>query len=141
LRADFYHLSRTPLEKALPGIAERVLAGGERLIIVARDEAVLARLDEQLWTYRPESFLPHGRSGDQPVLLSETSAVQSGYANIALVDGHWDEAALGFGRAFYFFDETSLDNARAAWRSLVAQSDVERRYWKQDENGRWVEGP
>jgi DNA polymerase III subunit chi len=140
LRADFYYLTRVPLEKALPGIAERVLANGERLIIVAEDEKVLTRIDALLWSYKPESFLPHGRDGDQPILLSAATGGTSAQ-NIALIDGKWSDSALGFARAFYFFDSQSIEAARSAWRGLADNIEVERHYWKQDDAGRWVEGP
>jgi DNA polymerase III subunit chi len=140
LRADFYHLTRVPLEKALPSIAERVLANGERLAIVTDDEKLLTRIDALLWSYKPESFLPHGRNGDQPILLT-SKADASDAQNIALIDGQWRDSALNYGRAFYFFDSQTIDGARTAWRGLADKSEVERHYWKQDDAGRWVEGP
>lgn len=140
LRADFYYLTRTPLEKALPGIAERVRASGEKLLIIAEEAELLDRLDQLLWTYRADSFLPHGKEGDQPILLAQTLNAAAGYPNIAYVDGIWRDAPEGVARVFYFFDEGALDVARTAWRGL-AGTPVERRYWKQEESGRWVEGP
>lgn len=140
LRADFYHLTRVPLEKALPSIAERVLAEGERLVIVTEDEKLLTRIDALLWSYKPESFLPHGREGNQPILLTADEDGANAN-NIALIDGHWRDTALRFGRAFYFFDSQTIDGARTAWRALADKSEVERHYWKQDDAGRWVEGP
>ena len=140
MRADFYHLTRVPLEKALPGIAERVLANGERLMIVAEDEKLLTRIDALLWSYKPESFLPHGREGEQPILL-KADVDGSPAQNIALIDGEWRDAALNFARAFYFFDTQTIDAARSAWRGLAERSEVERHYWKQDDAGKWVEGP
>lgn len=140
MKADFYYLTRTPLDRALPAIAERVLASGSRLAIVADDPDLLDRLDRHLWTYRAESFLPHGQEGDQPVLLVNSEALPASYANIALVDGVWRDPPEGTARVFYFFDGDALDQARDAWRALAA-TEVERRYWKQDEDGRWVEGP
>lgn len=142
---DFYHLARSPLERVLPRICERLLEGGERLLIVA-GPTQLATLDEQLWTYAPEAFLPHGRSEDvgpdkQPILLSERLEALNGAANVAIADGVWREEALAFARAFYFFDGTHLEAARSAWRSLKGRSEVEPRYWKQDEQGKWVQGP
>ena len=139
---DFYHLARSPIERVLPSICERVVAGGERLLIVARDD-LLASLDELLWTYAPTSFLPHGRSEAerQPILLSPETAAPNGATNIALADGEWREEALAFARAFYFFDATHLDAGRAAWRALKEKAEVEPRYWKQDERGKWVQGP
>ena len=141
LRADFYHLTRVPIEKALPSIAERVFANGERLVIVAEDERLLDRLDRLLWSYKPESFLPHGRQGDQKILLVTTLTEAVEAQNIVLADGIWRQAALDFRRAFYFFDSQTIEGARAAWRGLVDHFEVERHYWKQDDAGRWVEGP
>jgi DNA polymerase III subunit chi len=138
---DFYHLTASPLERVLPSIAEKVLAGGGRLLVVAEADR-LARLDEQLWSYAKDSFLPHGRERpeSQPVLLSDSPEAANGATNVALADGRWRDEALGFERAFYFFDSESREGAREAWRSLKGREGVEARYWKQ-EGGRWVQGP
>jgi len=139
---DFYHLSASPLEKVLPAICERVLASGERLLVVA-EEGLIPSLDEQLWTYAKDSFLPHGtgKAETQPILLSSEPAAANGTTHIALADGHWRDEALGFARTFYFFDAGRLDEARAAWRALKGNAEAEPRYWKQDERGKWVQGP
>lgn len=139
---DFYHLAVSPLERVLPSISEKVVAGGGRLLVVAGAE-LLARLDEQLWTYAKDSFLAHGRGrgASQPVFLSTGTDAENGAANIALADGIWRDEALGFERAFYFFDNDGRDGARDAWRALKSKPGVEARYWKQDERGKWVQGP
>lgn len=145
MQVDFYHLERSPLERVLPSICEKVLAAGERLLIVAEPD-LLGRIDGQLWDYAPESFLPHGTgegaaADRQPILLSSQTEPVNGAANIAIADGQWREEALGFGRAFFFFDSDALDGARACWRGLKDRPEIERRYWKQDERGKWLQGP
>ena len=141
MQVDFYHLAATPLERALPSIAARVVAGGGRLLIVSADHAQRAAVDRSLWTYSPESFLPHGQTGeddaDQPVLISSVPAPTNAARNIALIDGEWRDAALEFDRAFHFFDAEGIERARAAWKALAERADVERRYWKQDVSGKW----
>ena len=142
MQVDFYHLAAHPLERVLPRIAERVLAGGGRLLIVAGDEALADSLDLGLWTYSPDSFLPHGRAGgegeaDEPILISATATAANGARHIALADGIWREEALAFDRAFHFFDAGTVAAARAAWRTLDKRDGVEPRYWAQDEAGRW----
>jgi DNA polymerase-3 subunit chi len=139
---DFYHLGASPLERVLPAIGEKVLASGERLLVVA-EEGLLARLDEQLWTYAREAFLPHGRdrAETQPILLSAQPRPVNGATNLALADGVWREEALGFARTFYLFDGGRLDEARGLWRTLKGRDEAELRYWKQDERGKWVPGP
>ena len=47
------------------------------------------------------------------------------------------EAALGYDRAFYLFDNATLEGARLAWKLLSGREGVERRYWSQDDEGRW----
>ena len=142
---DFYHLSSTPLDRVLPQICEKILAGGERLLVVG-DAPLLERLDTLLWNHAPDTFLPHGRSGgpradSQPILLSETVDAANQANNIAIADGLWRDEALTFGRTFYFFDAANLEEARSSWRALKDRAGVERRYWKQDERGKWVQGP
>lgn len=142
---DFYHLTASPLERVLPQICEKILGGGERLLVVA-EAGLLDRLDGQLWGYDRDAFLPHGRRGGpapeaQPILLSSTVEPLNGATNIALADGEWRDEALAFARAFYFFDQGHLDAARASWRALKDRAEVEMRYWKQDERGKWVQGP
>jgi DNA polymerase-3 subunit chi len=124
-------------------VAERLLAENQRLLIVASDEAQLARLDRLLWDQGPTSFLPHGLAGGaddarQPILLSTTPDAPNLARSILIADGEWREAALAFDRAFYLFDEATLEGARLAWKLLAGREGVERRYWAQ-EDGRWVQ--
>jgi DNA polymerase-3 subunit chi len=142
---DFYHLAASPLERVLPSVCDKVLGSGERLLLVAEEEQ-LERLDVLLWTYAKDSFLPHARREQphperQPILLSDAVEPLNGATNIALADGRWRDEALGFARIFYFFDGGQLQPARAAWKTLSRRSDAEPRYWKQDDRGKWVQGP
>ncbi len=142
MQVDFYHLTATPLDRALPQIAEKVLASGGRMLVVADSEQQRAAIDKLLWMYAPESFLPHGCTGDgneadQPVLISPMPQPTNEARNVALVDGMWREEALGFDRAFHFFDEDHIAGARAAWKALADRDGIERRYWKQNDAGRW----
>jgi DNA polymerase-3 subunit chi len=142
MQVDFYHLTRAPLERVLPTIAQKVVDGGGRLLIVAEEPAARTRLDQLLWSFSPESFLPHAQAGvsddaAQPVLIAGTVEAGNGARNVALADGMWRDAALEFDRAFHFFGEDHIAEARAAWRGLADKDGVVRNYWKQDENGRW----
>ncbi|QIG80555.1 DNA polymerase III subunit chi [Stakelama tenebrarum] len=140
MQVDFYHLTRSPIDRVLPQIAGRLLAQDARLLVVASDESTRNRLDASLWTWSAESFLPHGQAGRaddslQPVLIAGDVTSANGARNIAIVDGEWRDAALGFDRAFHFFSEESIVAARAAWKGLAGRDGVERRYWRQTESG------
>lgn len=147
-RVDFYRLTRDPAERVLPAIAGRVLANGDRLLVVAGPAMQRQAIDDALWTLQPASFLPHGAAGSpdeaiEPILISGTldAAPANRATHLALADGEWRDEALGFARVFLLFDNSRIDDARALWRSLAARDDVDNRFWKQDEAGRWSEGP
>ena len=69
------------------------------------------------------------------MLIAADVAPANGARNVALIDGEWRDEALGFDRAFHFFDD---DRDRRSARRLAALADrdgVERRYWKQNDAG------
>lgn len=143
MRVDFYQLGAAPLETVIANLAEKLIRHDERLLVVADEESLLARLDRMLWGDAPTSFIPHGLSGGtedsrQPVLLSTTPDAANRARNILLADGKWRDAALAFHRAFYVFDSQMLKDARKAWRALASRDEIDRHYWA-NEDGRWTE--
>lgn len=143
MRVDFYQLGALALEQVIASLSEKLLARDERLVVVAEDPALLARLDRLLWDQGPASFIPHAIAGGaedsrQPVLLSTSPEAANRPRNLLIADGIWREAALSFHRAFYLFGSETLDAARSAWRSLAASDEAECHYWV-NEGGRWVE--
>ncbi len=142
MQVDFYQLAGTAPEGVIAGIAEKILAGDGRLLVVAEDEAALARLDRVLWDQGTSGFLPHGLAGGaddarQPILLSTNPDAPNQARNMLIADGTWREAALTYDRSFYLFDESTLEGARLAWKLLAGREGVERRYWAR-EGGKWV---
>jgi DNA polymerase-3 subunit chi len=141
MQVDFYQLAGTPPEQVIASLAEKILGGDGRLLIVAGDEAYLARLDRMLWDQGPASFLPHGVAGGaddarQPILLSTSPDAPNLARNMLIADGEWRDAALTYDRSFYLFDNSTLEGARLAWKLLAGREGVDRRYWAQID-GRW----
>lgn len=83
-RVDFYIVeSEAPntCEAVVCQLAEKAWGSGLRLYIRTADAAQAARLDTLLWTYRQDSFLPHGMAGDddgEPILLGAADAPPPG---------------------------------------------------------------
>ena len=143
MQVDFYQLAGTPPEQVIASIAEKLLAGGQRLLVVAADEVFLARLDRMLWDQGPTSFLPHGVSGGtddvrQPILLSTSPDAPNLARNMLIADGAWRDSALSYDRAFFLFDNATLEGARLSWKLLAGREGVDRRYWAR-ETGKWVQ--
>jgi len=143
VRVDFYQLGSASVESVIAAIAGKLLGEGQRLLVVAEDDALLARLDRQLWDQNDAGFLAHGIAGGtddsrQPILLSTAVDAPNLARNLLIADGEWRDAALGFERAFFLFDAATLEAARLAWKLLSGRDGVERHYWA-NEGGKWVE--
>lgn len=143
MQVDFYQLDGSPPEQVIAGIAQKVLSGGGRLLVIADDEAYLAKLDRMLWDQGSTSFLPHGLAGGpddarQPILLSKTPDAPNLARNALIADGLWRDSALSYDRSFLLFGTATLEEAREAWKSLRSREGVERRYWAR-EGGKWVQ--
>jgi DNA polymerase-3 subunit chi len=144
----FYHLQRGSLDDVLPGLLQRALQRGWRAIVQGASEERIAALDEHLWTYSDDSFLPHGsaREGDpemQPVFLTTGGENPNGAAVRFLIEGV-DIAPILDGndpyeRLMLLFDGNDPDAlaaARRQWSDLKARGTTPS-YWQQSEDGRW----
>ena len=141
----FYHLEQSSLEQVLPELLEKTLDRGWRALVRGADDARLEALDERLWTWRAESFLPHGRADRpdadrQPVLLTTNQDNPNGAQVLFIVDGAPMDDATDFKRCLILFDgrdEDAVAEARIRW-TRVKETGATASYWKQTEDGRWT---
>jgi DNA polymerase-3 subunit chi len=142
----FYHLQRRPLEAVLPTLVAKSLERGWRAVVQATSEERLAALDDHLWTFSDDSFLPHGieRDGDpaeHPVLLTLSGANGNAATVRFLVEGApFPAEAESYERVIVLFDGNdpeALGSAREQWRAVKAAGH-DATYWQQDERGRWA---
>jgi DNA polymerase-3 subunit chi len=142
----FYHLQRQPLEAVLPTLLEKSLERGWRVVVQAVSDERLAALDDHLWTYSDDSFLPHGtdreaHAADQPVVLTTGTGNPNGASVRFLLEGAEIPADVSaYQRLVILFDggdQQALALARAQWRA-VKDAGHEATYWQQDEGGRWA---
>jgi DNA polymerase III subunit chi len=138
----FYHLDKTPLERALPKLLERGLGAGFRILVVAGSAERVDHLDAALWTYDDASFLPHGsrRDGEaarQPVWLTAGDDNPNGADMLVLADGAASARLGEFRRCLDLFDgrdEAALAAARERWRLAKAAGHT-LTYWQQTATG------
>jgi DNA polymerase-3 subunit chi len=138
----FYHLERTGLEQALPELLEKTLQRGWKALVRVREAGRMQHLDAALWSYRDESFLPHGpddepQAGRQPILLTTGFDNPNAADALFLVDGAEPGDLGGYARCVVLFDggdEAQLAVARAQWSAIKA-TGLPLSYWKQQARG------
>ncbi|MEV4609653.1 DNA polymerase III subunit chi [Neorhizobium sp. LMR1-1-1.1] len=141
----FYHLTESKLEDALPALLEKSVERGWKVVVQTNDEARRDMLDAHLWTFRDESFLPHGTDAApmaeaQPVLLT-TASENANQATVRfMVDGAAPPPLDPYERIVFMFDgydQSQLEGARAEWKRLKGEGHA-LTYWQQSPEGRWV---
>jgi DNA polymerase III subunit chi len=141
----FYHLQHQPLERVLPALIERSLERGWRVIVQSSSDERVDALDAHLWTFRDDSFLPHGTSrestaGEQPVLLTVNADNPNGASVRFLLDGvAIPEDLTPYQRVVLLFDGEDPDalvTARQHWRA-AKERGLDVTYWQADAQGRW----
>ena len=115
----FYHLQRTSLEHALPVLLEKTLERGWRAVVMARSRERVDSLNGMLWTYRNDSFLPHGGAEDGNGAVSE---------NVGMFDLCCE--------LFDGSDAETVNAARTRWTAYL-KAGHHLNYWQQNAGGGW----
>lgn len=145
LAVNFYQLASRPAEAVLPQLAVKALEAGHRILVRGAPERLPA-LDVALWTYAPDSFLPHGLASDlgaeraarQSLLLSPAPLPAANGADCLIqVGDDLPDDLSGLARALYLFDGDGVEVARARWRRLKGAADVTPAYWREGAGGRF----
>jgi DNA polymerase-3 subunit chi len=138
----FYHLERTALDQALPELLEKTLARGWKAIVRTPERERLEHLDGWLWSYRDESFLPHGLASEpaaarQPILITTGFDNPNGADALFLIDGAEPGELSAYSRCVVLFDGADPEQvarARAHWTAVKAKG-FPASYWKQQARG------
>jgi DNA polymerase-3 subunit chi len=141
----FYLVERSSIEDTLPPLLDKCLQRGWRALVRSPNPARLAALDAKLWTWRDDSWLPHGLAGDsaldvrQPILLTGGADNGNGAQALFMLDGAQAENLTGVARVISLFDgreESEVQAARLAWRAARDQGRSPS-FWKQTGEGKW----
>ena len=140
----FYHLTESKLEDALPPLLDKSVERGWQVAVQMREPARRDLLDSHLWTYREDSFLPHGTDEDemasrQPVLLTVSPDNINNATVRFFIDGAEASGVEGYQRVVLMFDgydQEQLESARAQWKRLKGEGH-NLTYWQQTQDGRW----
>ena len=142
----FYHLTRPPLAAALAPLFEKCLERGWRVLVSSEDVTALSEIDGDLWKYRDDSFLPHGRSGEhnahQPILLTEALENENKSSVLVLLNGRDTQTSdVSFERVMVVFDDQDSAARKMARQQYTraTSNDQTVRYFQQTDTGGWSE--
>jgi DNA polymerase-3 subunit chi len=146
-KINFYHLTSSPLGKALPKLLEKVIASDARVVVQAPSHERMEQLNSELWTYTTKFFLPHGSKADgfadeQPIYLTASNENPNGATILAIVENAEVSELQSFEKCLYMFDgndAAQLQTARSRWKEYKTAGH-ELTYWQQNPKGGWEEG-
>jgi DNA polymerase-3 subunit chi len=140
----FYHMEQATLDQALPMIVMKAWQSGENVMVRVPDKREASRLNDLLWSFRGDSFIPHGMDGDkhadqQPVFVTVNDE-NVNEANILILTHGCTHPSVGdFKMTCEMLDgrvESQITDARSRWKTYKDDGH-DLTYWQQDENGKW----
>lgn len=145
IEVGFYQLAQRPFEAVVLPLVVKARAAGLRLLVRSDDTALLALLDERLWSFKAASFVAHGsvasvppeRVASQPVLFDSAFPPANAADCLMQLGGDIPEPLTGLARVLYLFGEAELEVARARWRQIRQSADLKATYWRETEDGRF----
>ncbi len=141
----FYHMKGQTPEQVLPPLLQKSLERGWRVVVQASSDERVEALDAHLWTWRDDSFLPHGtwrdpEAAEHPIVLTANEENPNAATVRFLVDGATlSSAPTVYERVVLLFDgddPEAVETARTRWSEAKA-AGFEVTYWQADEQGRW----
>ena len=140
----FYHLERSSLDQVLPELLERTLQRGWKALVRTPQPERVEHLDGHLWSWREDSFLPHGTAEEpfperQPVLLTTALDNPNEAQALFLIDGAEPGDLTPHERCIVLFDgrdDAALAHARRSWKTFKDQGRSVS-YWKQGAERGW----
>lgn len=140
----FYHLTVQSLDQALPAILTKALDAGHKILVKCPSEATATRISDQLWTFRPDAFLPHGTKkdgfdADQPIYLTAGNDNPNTAGMLVLTGGAVAENIGDFTLCCEMLDGhdgEAVSAARERWKAYKdAGHDIT--YYQQTDTGGW----
>jgi len=105
-------------------IAEENYAQGRKLQIITVDQEQAERLDDLLWTFKPDSFVPHGLwvglpdEPAQPVVITTSKEAVPGMDSLLMMGYGEVDLVSRFSHAFQLVltdNQDRLDTSRRYW--------------------------
>tara|TARA_B100001939_G_scaffold157253_1_gene135868 strand:- start:218 stop:682 length:465 start_codon:yes stop_codon:yes gene_type:complete len=144
----FYSTSPLQVEKTLFALLEKSLEKGNKSLLLFKDKEKCLSINEQLWTYKQNSFLPHISEDDQiydnidvPVYLSTKNENPFKAELLFSIDGFLPDNIDHFERVIIIIDvnDELLNEKYKNYYLDINKNFEDIVFYKSDDNGKWIE--
>ena len=142
MEINFYQCDES-LVKSIAPLMLKILEENKKALIFSRDATQTKEIDDGLWSYGKNKFIPHVLVSDknfvmerQPILISNKTE-NSNQADYLVLSEEVDEKFLSdFSRIFYFYDVLNIESAKKAATNYKKIASKFNSYKKED--GKWI---
>jgi DNA polymerase-3 subunit chi len=145
-KAFFYNSARRETVKDIVKLTEKLYKKNNFILLYCADQETVDALDEYLWSYSEDSFIPHSKKNNEkkslyPILVTDEILNDHEHNILLALNGvliketDWPK----FNKVYYFFDDQNheeRENARSMWKSF-SSLEIDCRYWVNKEN-KWI---
>lgn len=142
MEINFYQCDES-LVKSIAPLMLRILEENKKALIFSRDAAQTKEIDDGLWSYGKNKFIPHVLISDknfvmerQPILISNKDENANKADYLVLSEEVSPNFLSNFSRIFYFYDVLNIDNAKKAAANYKKVASKFNSYKKED--GKWI---
>jgi DNA polymerase-3 subunit chi len=144
----FYSTAPLQVEKTLFALLEKSLEKGNKSLLLFKDKEKCLSINEQLWTYKQNSFLPHISEDDQiydnidvPVYLSTKNENPFKAELLFSIDGFLPDNIEHFERVIIIIDvnDELLNEKYKNYYLDINKNFEDIVFYKSDDNGKWIE--
>jgi len=144
----FYSTAPLQVEKTLFALLEKSLEKGNKSLLLFKDKEKCLSINEQLWTYKQNSFLPHTSEDDQiydnidvPVYLSTKNENPFKAELLFSIDGFLPDNIDHFERVIIIIDvnDELLNEKYKNYYLDINKNFEDIVFYKSDDNGKWIE--
>jgi len=138
-RVVFIELAVARKVKYLCDIVEKAYAGGLRVHIFCENASAAERVNLELWTWKPETFIPHSLAQNvepgfaETVIIGADQSMLTG-ADILILHDPADKACFSKYKLVVDFAETynpdKLKQSRSRYKEILNQPDYELEFTK-----------
>ncbi|MEC7380952.1 MAG: DNA polymerase III subunit chi [Pseudomonadota bacterium] len=144
----FYKTAPLEVEKTLYSLVDKALRKEFNSILIFEDEEKLRLVDEFLWTYKQDSFLPHLKIGDAldtelniPIYLTTKDENPFNARIFFSIDGYIPEKVDEFDRLVFIVDSNDrfLNDKYKNYYLEIKSDFKDIVFYKKSEDGLWKE--